>query len=204
VTQVVSVPYFLLTGPQQPFQSVRDVITQARAKPGGMDYGTLGVGSAAHVRMAMLNRMAGTAMNHVPYKGSYMPDLMSGVLTVAFEPATTAIPLIKGGKLRALAVATSQRLPAFPDVATVAETLPGFNGDGWQAFVVPAGTPPEIAQRLNTETVRILQQPDIRARLAEFGLQAMGNSREEFARAMRSEYEKWGRIARENNIRVEG
>jgi len=203
VTQVVSVPYYLVTAPHQPYRSVQDVIGRAKAKPGAMDFGTLGVGSGAHVRMAMFNNMAGTFMTHIPYRSSPMPDLMSGQLTVVFEPATTAIPLIKGGKLRALAVTSLRRQPALPDVPTVAETLPGYTADGWQAFVVPSATPREITQRLNAETVKILRSPEVATRLAEYGLQAMGNTTEAFALAMRQEYEKWGKIARNNQIRVE-
>ncbi len=153
--------------------------------------------------MAMFNSMAGTRMTHIPYKASPMSDLIGGQLTVVFEPATTAIPLIKGGKLRALGVTSLRRQPALPEVPPVADTLPGYSADGWQAFVVPAGTPPDIAQRLNTEVVKILKSPEVRARFADYGLEAMGNSSEEFARAMRMEYDKWGRIARDNQIRVE-
>ena len=151
----------------------------------------------------MFNNMAGTFMTHIPYRSSPMPDLISGQLTVVFEPATTAIPLIKGGKLRALAVTSTRRQPALPDVPTVAETLPGYVADGWQGFVVPASTPREIAQRLNAETVKILKSPDIVGRLADYGLLPMGNSIDQFAVAMKQEYDKWGKIARDNQIRVE-
>jgi tripartite-type tricarboxylate transporter receptor subunit TctC len=203
VTQVVSVPYYLVTAPHQPFRTVKDVIARAKAKPGAMDFGTLGVGSGAHVRMAMFNNMAGTYMTHIPYRSSPMPDLMSGQLTVVFEPATTAIPLIKGGKLRALAVTSLRPQPALPDVPPVAATLPGYTADGWQGFVVPSSTPREIAQRINAETVKVLKSPEIIARLAHYGLLPMGNSIDSFAVAMRQEYEKWGKIARDNQIRVE-
>jgi tripartite-type tricarboxylate transporter receptor subunit TctC len=203
VTQVVSVPYYLVTATQQPFRDVRDVIARAKQKPGAMDFGTLGVGSGAHVRMAMFNNMAGTFMTHIPYKTSPMPDLIAGMLTVVFEPATTALPLIRGGKLRALAVTSARRQPAMPEVPTVAETLPGYVADGWQAFVVPTGTPREVVQRLNTETRKILASPDIVARLAELGLLPMGSTPEAFATAMRQEYDKWGKIARDNQIHVE-
>lgn len=203
VTQVVTVPYYLVTAPNQPYQNVKDVLAQARAKPGAMDFGTLGVGSGAHVRMAMLNGMAGTQMTHIPYKSSPMPDLMAGQLSVVFEPATTAIPLIRGGKLRALGVTSTRRQAALPEVPTVAETLPGYSADGWQGFVLPSGTSGEIAKRFNAEVVKALRTADVQTRLAEYGLQPVGNSIEEFTSVMRQEYEKWGKMARDNNIRVE-
>jgi tripartite-type tricarboxylate transporter receptor subunit TctC len=203
VTQVVSVPYYLVAASHQAFRSIREVIAQAKSKPGAMDFGTLGVGSGAHVRMVMFNNMAGIHMTHIPYRASPMPDLMSGLLAVVFEPATTALPLIRDGRLRALAVSSLRRQSALPDVPTVAETLPGYSADGWQALVVPSSTPREIAQRLNTEVVKILHSPDIVARLAHLGLVPMGNSIDSFATSMRQEHEKWGKIARDNQIRVE-
>ncbi len=203
VTEVVTVPYYLVTSPLQSYHSVRDVLAQAKAQPGKMDFGTLGQGSGAHVRMEMLNNMGGTRMTHIPYKSSPMPDLIGGQLTVVFEPATTAIPLIKSGKLRAIAVTSPKRQPALPDVPTVSETLPGYSADGWQGFVVPAGTPAPIVARLNAEVVRALKSTEVSARLTEFGLQPVGNSADEFTAVMRLESEKWGRIARENKIRIE-
>jgi len=203
VTQVVQVPYFLVTAPGSALNSLPAVLAQARDKPGSIDFASLGVGSGAHVRMAMFNSLAGVRMNHVPYKGSPLADLMGGQIALVFEPATTALPLIKAGKLRALAVTSAQPHPLAPEVPPVASLLPGYRADGWQGFFVPRGTPQEVVATLNTHTVRALRHPDVAARIAQLGLQAVGNTAEEFAAITRSEYEKWGKVARDNDIRVE-
>lgn len=203
VTQVVLVPYVLVTAPSQPYASLKDLIAKAKASPGTIDYGSLGIGSGPHVVMEMMDNMAGVKMNHVPYKASPVPDVLAGQVALAFDPATTAVPFVRSGKLRALAVTSPTRLPQLPDVPTVAETLPGYDGDGWQGFYLPAGTPKEIVQRFNTEIVKILRRPEIRAKLVELGLQPIGSTADEFAAVSRREVEKWGRIARQNNIRVE-
>ena len=155
------------------------------------------------MRMVMFNSMAGISMIHVPYKSSPMTDLMSGQVAIAFEPATTAIPFIKSGKLRALAVTSARRQAALPDVPTVAETLPAFAHDGWMALVVPAGTPGSIVERLNTEAAKILKSDDVRTRIAELGLQTVGGSITDCAALMRAESDKWGKLARQYNIRVD-
>ena len=203
VTQVALVPYVLVTGPSQPFSSLKEVLSQAKAKPGSVDFGSLGVGSGPHVVMEMLNNMAGVRMTHIPYKGTPLTDVVAGQIPLAFEPATTALPLVRSGKLRALAVTSRQRNGMLPDVPTVAELLPGYEGDGWQGIYVPAGTPKEIVLRLSSELRKIVRTPNIQARLRDLGLEPVGNSLEEFARISRSEYAKWGKVARQNNIRAD-
>ncbi|MFT4240859.1 MAG: tripartite tricarboxylate transporter substrate binding protein [Acidovorax sp.] len=203
VTQAVRVPYVLIAGPQQPFRTVSDLLEQARRKPGAVDYASLGVGTAAHVVMEMMCNMANVRMNNVPYKGSPLTDLIAGQVAVTLEPVTTAIPMVKSGKVRALAVTSKARLPSLPDVPTTAETLPGFDGDGWQGFYLPAATPKDITKRLNEEIVKALRLPEASTRLGELGLQPVGDSVDEFARVTRSDYDKWGRIVKANNIRIE-
>jgi tripartite-type tricarboxylate transporter receptor subunit TctC len=203
VTQVVLVPYLLVIGPNQPFSSLKDLLAKAKADPGKIDYGSLGVGSGPHVVMEMMNNMAGVKMNHVPYKSSAVTDVIAGQISMTFDPTTTAVPMVRAGKLRALAVTSKNRIPQLPDVPTVAEVLPGYDGDGWQGFYLPAGTPKEIVARYHKEIVKVLQRPEVRSKLIDLGLQPVGSSPEEFALVSRREVEKWGRIARQNNIRVE-
>ena len=203
VTLVARVPYVLITGNNQPDKSLKDLLARARARPGAVEYGSMGVGSGPHLVMEMMNNMAGVRMVHIPYKGSPLQDVMAGQVPLVFDPATTAIPLVKSGKLRALAITSSTRSPAIPDVPTVAELLPGYEGDGWQGFYMPAGTPREIVQRMNTEIAKILKQPDVQHKLAELGVQPVGNSIDEFDRISRNELDKWGKLARANNIRVD-
>jgi len=203
VTQVALVPYVLITGPRQPDGSLKDLLARAKANPEAVEYGSLGVGSGPHVVMEMMNNMAGVRMVHVPYKASPLSDVMAGQVPLAFEPATTALPLVRTGKLRALAVTSRQRNPSLPDVPAVAELLPGYDGDGWQGFYVPKATPPEIVARFNAEIVKVLRDPEVQRKLVELGLQPVGNSVEEFARISREEFDKWGRIVKANNIRIE-
>ncbi|MEH3087614.1 MAG: tripartite tricarboxylate transporter substrate binding protein, partial [Xylophilus ampelinus] len=176
VTQVALVPYVLIAGPNQPFASLQDLVARAKARPGSIDYGSLGIGSGPHVVMEMMNNMAGIQMVHVPYKGSPLADVIAGQMPLAFEPATTAIPLVRSGKVRALAITSTARNAALPDVPAVAELLPGYDGDGWQGFYVPAATPRDIVRRLNAEIVAALRAPDVQRKLHEIGLQPVGSS----------------------------
>lgn len=128
------------------------------------------------MRMVMLSSMTGVSLLHVPYKSSPLPDVMSRNIAMAFEPATTAIPLVKSGKLRALAVTSAARQPALPNVPAIAEAVPNFDNDGWMALVAPAGTPLAIIDRLNVEAVKALNTPEVRSRIADLGLQAVGST----------------------------
>lgn len=203
VAQVARVPYVLVTGMNQPLRSLGELLAQARAAPGTINYGSLGVGSGPHVVMEMLCNMAGVKMMHIPYKASPLSDVIAGQVALAFDPATTAIPMVRGGKLRALAVTSTRRLASLPDVPAVAESIAGYDGDGWQGIYAPAGTPVDIVERFNREIVKALQQPDIRAKMADLGLTPVGGTPQAFAQLSRTEYDKWGRIARANNIRVD-
>ena len=203
ITQVAIVPYVLITGPRQPYNSLTDLIDKAKAHPKSIEYGSLGVGSGPHVVMEMMNNMARIQMLHVPYKGSPLQDVLAGQIPLAFETATTAVPLIKTGKAKALAITSPRRSRALPDVPTVAELLPGYDGDGWQGIYAPAKTPKHIVDRYNQEIAKILKNPETQKKLDELGLIAVGSSVDDFARVSRSEYEKWGKIAKANNIRVE-
>ena len=203
ITQVAIVPYVLITGPRQPYNSLTDLIDKAKAHPKSIEYGSLGVGSGPHVVMEMMNNMARIQMLHVPYKGSPLQDVLAGQIPLAFETATTAVPLIKTGKAKALAITSPRRSPALPDVPTVAELLPGYDGDGWQGIYAPAKTPKPIVDRLNLEIAKILKSPETQKKLDELGLIAVGSTVDDFARVSRSEYDKWGKIAKANHIRVE-
>jgi tripartite-type tricarboxylate transporter receptor subunit TctC len=203
VTQVARVPYVLITGTNQPNKTLKDLVAAAKAKPDSIEYGSLGVGSGPHLVMEMMNNLAGLKMVHIPYKGSPLSDVLAGQVPLAFEPATTALPLIKTGKLLGLAITSTKRNPAMPDIPTVSEVLPGYEGDGWQGIYMPAGTPKDIVARMNTEIVKILKQPDVQQKLTDLGLQPVGNSVEEFERISVGELDKWGKLAKTNNIRVE-
>lgn len=143
------------------------------------------------------------ALSKCPYKSSPLSHVLAGQVQLAFEPATTAIPLVKTGKVRGLAITSVKRNSAIADVPAVAEVLPSYEGDGWQGIYMPAGTPKEIVVRMNEEIVKVLKQPNVQQKLVELGLQPVGNSIAEFDRISRNELEKWGKLAKANNIRVE-
>ncbi|CAN7492608.1 tripartite tricarboxylate transporter substrate binding protein [Variovorax sp. LjRoot290] len=203
VTQVAYGPFYLVTAPDQPFTTLAAMLERAKAQPDFLTYGSLGVGSGAHMRMVMLSSMTGVSLLHVPYKSSPLPDVMSRNIAMAFEPATTAIPLVRSGKLRALAVTSATRQAALPDVPAVAEIVPNFDNDGWMALVAPAGTPPAVIDRLNAEAVKALKAPEVRSRIADLGLQAVGSTAGQCSALIKSEFDKWGKIARQYQIRAD-
>ena len=150
--------------------------------------------------------MAGVEMQHIPYKGSppALQDVVGGQVTMTFDNITTARPLAKAGKLRALAVTTATRSAVAPDVPTLAESgLPGFEVGSWQGVFAPAGTPPEIVKRLNAEIVRILNLPDVREKLTGLGAEPVGNSPEEFSAMVKTEVVKWADVVKKSGAKVD-
>ena len=203
ITQLTSVPFYVITPPDQPYNSLPQLIEAAKVEPGAITYASYGVGSATHIRMEYLNNLAGTRMWHIPYRTSPLPDMMAGLVRVAFEAATTTIPLVRTNKMKALAITSTKRSAVLPDVPKVGETLPGFEADGWHALFAPAGTPQEVVAGLNTEVVKIMNSAEMKGRLAELGIEPVGSSVQDFQRYHQSEYVKWGKIAKDNNIRFE-
>ena len=203
VTRLTSVPLYLITTPNQPFDNVAQLIAAAKAKPGSINYGSYGIGSSAHTRMEYFNDLAGTKLTHVPYATSPLPELLSGLVQVVFDGGATVLPMLRAGKVRVLATTSAKRTAALPDVPTVAETLPGYEGDGWHGIYFARGTPPEIVARTNSELVKIVTSPEIKRRLADMSVEAAGTSAADLERYARVESAKWGKIAKEHNIRID-
>lgn len=203
VTQLTLASYALISTPSFPVSSVADLVAQAKAQPGKIAYASPGVGSAPHVIMEQLNAMSGTSMNHVPFKTTGLTEVMAGQVPVSFEPIATAVPMIKSGKVRALAVTSPKRMAVLPEVPAVAETLTGFDGDGWHGVMVHAQTPKPIITRLHSEVTRALRLPDVQQKLTDLGLTIVGNSPEEFDRVIRQDYDRWGRVVKAANIRLD-
>jgi len=205
VTLVASGPYVLVVNPQLPVGSVRDLIAAARAQPGKIDFASSGNGSAQHLVGALFNMMAGVELNHVPYKGSgpAMQDLLSGQVKVSFAGIPNVMPHVRAGRLRALGVTTPQRSPELPEVPTVAEAgVPGYEATLWLNISAPAGTPPEIVQRLYAETAKVLQDPDVQHGFRAAGVEASVLGPEPLGAFIRSEHEKWGKVVRETGATV--
>ena len=190
-----------------PVKSVRELIDLARAKPGQLRYGTPGTGSTPHLSGELFKAMAGIDMVHVPYKGSpqYVVDLLAGRIDVVLGAAGPVLPHVKSGRLRLLAVSSGKRGPAMPDVPTIAEEgVPGFEVIGWYGLFAAAGTPAPVIRKLHAEAARILAQPDLKAIYVTGGLDAVASSSPaEFAAFIRSERDKWAKVIKAANIRIE-
>jgi len=189
-----------------PVKTLAELVALAKAKPGELTYASSGVGGAGHLAGELFKQAAGIDMIHVPYKGGgpAMTDLLGGRVTMYPAVPSTALPHIQAGKLRALAVTGPTRLATMPDVPTVAESgYPGFEARNWYCFVAPAKTPKEILDFWNRELVKGLKDPGVRAELAKHDLEPQPGTREELARYIERETEKWGQVVRKANIKPE-
>ena len=185
--------------------SVPELVAFAKANPGKVTYATVGAGSSNHLNALLLSNRTGIEMTHVPYKGGapMMIDLVGGQVNVMFVSAPQAIPQVKAGRIKALAIGAARRISQLPDTPTVAEMLPGFAAQSWVGMLVPAGTPKKIVARLNAEATKALADPEVRGKLDAQGFDVVGSTREEFLAFARAESEKWAKVIRDYNIRVE-
>jgi tripartite-type tricarboxylate transporter receptor subunit TctC len=206
VSLLVKVPNVLVVNPSAPMKSVADLIAQAKAKPGGINYASSGNGSAQHLAGELFASMAGVQITHVAYKGGgpALTDVMSGHVPVFFASLASSLPFIQGGKLRALAVTGKTHSPALPQLPTVAEAgLPGYEVYEWNAVFVPAGTPAPVVERLSKEFAATLKDPEVRTRLEALGAEVIGSSPAELDSFRRAEIIKWTRLAKDNKIQVD-
>jgi tripartite-type tricarboxylate transporter receptor subunit TctC len=205
IMQVAAGPYVLVVNPQLPVNSVQELIAAAKAQPGKIDFASSGNGSAQHLVAALFNSAAGIDLNHVPYKGSgpAMQDLLSGQVKVSFAGVPNVLPHVKAGRLRALGVTTTRRVPEMPDVPTIAESgVPGYEATLWLGLLAPAGTPPEIVQRIYTETAKVLQDPELLPSFRAAGVDPAVIPPQDFGPFLRAEYEKWGKVVRDTGATV--
>ncbi len=206
VTLVSSVPLILVVHPSLPARNVKELIALARSRPGQLNFASGGTGSAQHLPMELLQSMAGVKMVHVAYKGlgPALQDVMGGHVPVMFAGMSNVVPFAKENKVRLIAISTARRSPALPEVPTVAESgLPGFAYAAWNGFLVPTGTSPAIVKRLNSEIVRALASPEVRAKLAPLGFELIGAGPDEFASLIRTDLDRIGRIVRDAGIKAE-
>jgi tripartite-type tricarboxylate transporter receptor subunit TctC len=206
ISLVSLAPNVLVAHPSLQASSVKQLIAIARARPGDVNYAGSGSGSTPHLAAELFKYMTGTEMVHVPYRGTgpAIAGLLSGEAGIMFMPALPAVPHVKSGRLKALAVTSAQRLPALPQLPTVAESgLPGYESSQWYGLTAPAGTPVEILDMLNATVARFMQAPDMRQRMTDSGSVAVGSTREEFARHLRSEFDKWARVIRQSGATVD-
>ena len=206
ITLIARVPNMLVVNNDIPAKNVAELIKLMKANPGKWNFASAGNGTSQHLSGELFKGMAGVEMQHIPYKGSppALTDVMGGQVSMTFDNITTAWPLAKGGKLKALAVTTSKRSPVAPDVPTLAESgLPGYEVGSWQGVFAPAGTPPDIVKRLNTEIVKIINMPDVQKKMIELGAEPVGNSSEEFGAFVKTEVVKWGDVVKKSGAKVD-
>jgi len=199
VTEVASVSNVLLVGPDFPAKNLKELVALAKSKPGELTFASNSTGSSNHLTGELLKTMAGIDMVHVPYKSSTnaVVDLIGGRVSLMFDNLTTAMPYIKQGRLRALAVTSEKRVAALPDVPTMIESgLPGFVVTPWWGIFAPAGTPKPIIQKLNHDIVAVLNSKEVREFLTAQATDVVGNTPEEFATFVRGEAARWGEVVR--------
>ena len=191
--------------PSLPVHSIRELVNYAKQNPGQISFASSGAGTPHHLAGELLKQMAGIDMVHVPYKGATpaILDTMTGQVQIGFLSLATALPHIKTGKLRILAVVEGTRSPSMPEVPTVGETVSGFEISSWLGLFAPAGTPPAIIRTLNAEAVRTLSSPDTRASLDAQGLNIVVNSPEQFAEQVKLDYERWGKLIKSIGVQLD-
>ena len=193
----------LVTGADSPIKNLKDLIATAKKEPGKLSYASYGAGHISHLMGEMFKSYAGVDILHVPYKSGPLPDVIAGRVDLIFEGTAVAMPQIKAGRLRPIAVMGAKRIPGLPDVPSVAEEFPGFDAPGWVGVLVPAGTPKPIIDRLNQEINDAFASPEIRQRIADMLLEPGGGRPEEFGAFIRSQSERWGKVIRQAGITVE-
>jgi len=206
VAYVARVPNVLAVSVASPIKTLKDLVEAARARPGALSYSSGGNGSAAHITFEYLKLKAGLFMLHIPYRGTAasVTDVIAGQVSCTFTGAPAVLPLVRSGRLRALAVSSSQRLSVAPEVPTVAESgYPGFEADQWYGLVAPAGTPPALVARLNAEVNKALAMPDVAQQLAVEGAVAVPGTPAAFGDLIRREIPRWAAVVKVGNIKPE-
>lgn len=205
VAWVAKVPNLLVVSASSPVQSFKDFIALAKAQPGRLAYSSGGNGSAAHITFEYLKLRAKVALVHIPYRGTApsVTDLIAGQVQATFTGSPAVLPHVKSGRLRALAVSSSQRIPALPDVPTVAESgYPGFEADQWYGVVAPAGTPAGMVTRLNAEINKILALPEVAQQFAVEGAQPMPTTPQVFGQLIAREIPRWAEVVKAGNVQA--
>ena len=206
ITIIATVPNVLTVNVSTPARNVAELVALAKAKPGEMTFGSNGNGTAQHLIGTQFQNMTGTDILHIPYKGSgpLATDLLGGQISMSFDTITPVLQHIRAGKLRALAVTTSKRSSALPDVPTLDEAgLKGFDIGTWFGVLAPAATPKDIVARLNTEMVKVIQSPEFRKRMEEIGAEPIGNSAEQMAQQIKAETDKFAKLVKEAKVSID-
>lgn len=201
VASIGSGSYTVIVTPSLPARTVPELIAYAKANPGKINMASAGNGTATHVFGELFKLMAGVALVHIPYRSSFIPDLLAGNVHIAFGPISQSIELIRSGKLRALAVTAATRQAALPEVPTVGESVPGYEASSRYGIGAPKNTPAAIIDRLNAEAAAALADPKLKGRLADMGVEAVTMKPGDFGRLVVEETDKWAKVIRAANIK---
>lgn len=205
VTLMVSSPFVLVVHPSIPVRSVKELVVLARAKPGRLNYASAGAGNLQHLSMELLQSIAHVRMNHIPYKGAApaMVDLISAHVDLFFSNTVGAMPLIKAGRIRAIAISSARGSSLLPEVPAVAATYPGFDVTSWMGLVAPAGTPRQIVARASNDVIGVLRLPEMKERFASLGQEVIAGTPEQFADYVRRDTARYAAIIKEINLSAE-
>lgn len=206
IAVVASVPNVLIVSPSLPVKNPKELAALAKTKPGKLNYGSSSIGGTPHLSGELFKSLTGAFIVHIPYRGSSpaLQDLVSGNIDLMFDNLPAALPFIKSGRVKALAVTTTKRTASAPDLPTMEESgIKGFDSQGWFGLLAPAGTPAAVVDRLNAEINRILGTSDFKERLQRVGADGIGGSTADFRERMRSESERWGKVIKFANITAE-
>lgn len=206
ISLVAQAPFLLVVHPALPVKSVRDLLALARAKPGGLDSASAGLGSSTHMALEMFKALSGVKIAHIPYKGTgpALVDVMAGQVHMLFGNVLSTLGYVKAGRLRALAVTTVARSAVLPELPTITESgLPGYENSTWHGWLAPAGTPPAILSRLNAELVKSAKAPDLQEKLAADGGEGVGSTPEQFSRHLVTEIARWRKVVKEAGVVLE-
>jgi tripartite-type tricarboxylate transporter receptor subunit TctC len=205
VAQVAAAPFILVVHPTLPVKTVKDLITLARSRPGQLNFASASTGGMPHLAGELFNSMTGVKMVHIPYKGAApaTTDLLSGQITLMFNNMLSAMPQVKAGRLRAVAVTSLKRSAAAPELPTIAETVPGYEANGWYGAFAPAATSRDLINRVNAEMNRIMKMPDVTQRLAGDGVEAVGTTPEQFGAYLKQEIAKWGKVVKASGAKAD-
>ena len=201
VSQLLAMPSVVAVHPVLPVKSMKDLMALARANPGKLSYASPGAGTPQHIGFELLKILARVDITHVPYKGAIFTDVIGGRVAMTMQNAAAILPTVRDGRLRGLAVTSLNRSPNIPEFPTVAESgFPGFEAVSWFGLLAPAGTPAAIVNKLHQDTVKVLAQPEMRARFAQLGLDTVGNTPSELAAIIKADIAKWTKVIKDAGI----